>query len=1046
MPSMTAREVRNLCPALDASKSPNDHNRYRLIELNNGIQALLVSNLDQKKQKAACSCCVQVGSFSDPSLCQGLAHYCEHMIFLGSKKYPGEAEFEEFLSENAGESNAYTECEYTCFYFHVNCKALHKALDMFSQIFHQPLFTPDASSRELQAIESEFQKKRRSDSVRAETLFASFASPGHPWRLFGWGDLQSLDKEPKEQGVELHSELQRFFAEQYKACRMRLCIFGIEDLDALESAVFKSFGAVSPSPSSQLDFSHHGLPLEEQELPKLVRARPIRDGHTLWMSWQLPPQMQHYQSKPESYLSSLIGDEGHGSILSYLKDEGWASELTAGAGGDNFSHSSNSMIFTVEIDLTDKGVSNWTQVARTVFQYLEMLRQYPRGGLPAYLHEERKQIAQMSFQFMQEKDPSDLVIDLSERMLPIYHHEPQHLLTAPWMYTEFREDLVRSLLDDMTPRKCFFMLMSCSYGRAGVADDTSGSEATEESEKRSDVGPSVLDNLFDQSEPQVESRFGTEFWVLTIEETLLEEWESAQLPALHVPSPNKFIATDFTISQEVAPVDELSSDLPPSTVAGFPVMSGRLLPTPCLLKNETEGPKLWHLPCGLRFSQPRSLLSLGITSPHCVFDSSNVRKEVLLELLSACLQDSLNETFYTASKAKLHCSFNDTSYGLSLRAGGFSQKLLQLVETMIQGLWLKSFAQDRFHSQWEELCRTYRNAWLKPQVHCAQLRKLLLLPTVSKPSQREAELSTCTFSELYDFLGEFYQKVDCKLLISGNTSKDEASRWVETSLANQLVMEKVDVPDWEVVQLDPRTAAVWLQPAIDNTQSNSAIEIYFQLPGRDSWAWNKDMARRRVLLSLLEDMMYEPLYDELRTKQQLGYSVGCCLRDTFGVQGFSIYVLSAVQRPPALLRSIERFLQDFARQLREWPAEKFTSHIVGMGGRLLEPKCTMAEFHDVCWSEISFGHPTFDRTERATALLGTVQSSELVDLFEKYIAPGGSGRARIVTAVVPAVTGEDSGALCSALGDGLGLAGLQVTSVSNETSFRSSHKLFCRRT
>ena len=37
------------------------------------------------------------------------------MIFLGSQKYAGEAEFEEFLSENGGESNAYTECEYTCY-------------------------------------------------------------------------------------------------------------------------------------------------------------------------------------------------------------------------------------------------------------------------------------------------------------------------------------------------------------------------------------------------------------------------------------------------------------------------------------------------------------------------------------------------------------------------------------------------------------------------------------------------------------------------------------------------------------------------------------------------------------------------------------------------------------------------------------------------------------------------------------------------------------------------------------------------------------------
>jgi len=1042
---MTARGVKNLCPTLDASKSPNDHNSYRLIELNNGIEALLVSNLDQKKQKAACSCCVQVGSFSDPKICEGLAHYCEHMIFLGSKKYPGEAQFEEFLSENGGESNAYTECEYTCFYFHVNCKVLHQALDMFSQIFHEPLFTPDASYRELQAIESEFQKKKRSDSVRAETLFASFASPDHPWRLFGWGNLQSLDEEAKQQGVDLHAELQEFFGKHYKACRMRLCIFGIEDLDALETAVSNSFGAVPASPAVQLDFAEEGLPFKEKDLPRLIKVRPIRDGHTLSMSWQLPAQLRHYQSKPQSYLSSLIGDEGHGSILSYLKDEGWASELTAGTGGDNFSHSSNCMIFTVEIDLTDKGLIHWTQVVKAVFQYLEMLRRYPKGGLPAYLHEETKQIAQMSFQFMQEKDPCDLVIDLSERMLPIYHHESEHLLTAPWMYTEFREDLIRPLLDGMKARQCFFMLMSSSYGRAGVAGDDSGSDVTVSGEsqgmettKEVVQGADVTTPRDISIEPEIEKRFGTEFWDCSIEEALLAEWESVEVPPyLHVPAPNKFIATNFELLQEVAQEDALSPDLPPSTVPGFPVIGGRLSLTPCLLT--AEGARLWHLPCARRISQPRSLLNLKITSPHYVFDNT-VRKEVLLELLSACLQDNLNETFYTASKAKLHCRFSDTTYGLSLSAGGFSQKLLQLVETMIHGLWLKSLSKDRFHSQWEELCRSYRNAWLKPQVHCAQLRKLLLLFTISRPSQREIELKSCNLAEFYRFLEGFYQKVDCELLISGNSSAAEACQWVDSCLSKQLNMEKVTVPDWDVVQLDPGTAAVWLEPGIDNTQSNSAVEIYFQLPGRDTWDWKQDRARGRILLHLLEDMMYEPLYDELRTKQQLGYSVGCNLRDTFGVQGFSIYVLSAVQRPPALLKSVEQFLQDFAQQLREWPTEKFTSHIVGLGGRMLEPKRTLSEFHDACWSEISFGHPTFDRTERDTALLGTVQSSELKEMFEKYIAPGSTSRACIVTAVVPMdVAGE-----AKALGEAL--QKLQVTIVEDELSFRSSHKLHPRRT
>lgn len=54
------------------------------------------------------------------------------------------------------------------------------------------------------------------DSVRAETLFSSFAMPGHCWRLFGWGNLKSLEEEPKMKGVELHPELQRFFAEHYQ--------------------------------------------------------------------------------------------------------------------------------------------------------------------------------------------------------------------------------------------------------------------------------------------------------------------------------------------------------------------------------------------------------------------------------------------------------------------------------------------------------------------------------------------------------------------------------------------------------------------------------------------------------------------------------------------------------------------------------------------------------------------------------------------------------------------------------------------------------------
>lgn len=47
--------------------------------------------------QAACALCVGVGSYSDPPEIQGLAHFVEHMVFMGSEKYPKENEFDSFI-------------------------------------------------------------------------------------------------------------------------------------------------------------------------------------------------------------------------------------------------------------------------------------------------------------------------------------------------------------------------------------------------------------------------------------------------------------------------------------------------------------------------------------------------------------------------------------------------------------------------------------------------------------------------------------------------------------------------------------------------------------------------------------------------------------------------------------------------------------------------------------------------------------------------------------------------------------------------------------
>ena len=74
-------------------------------------------------------------SFCDPNYAQGMAHYLEHMLFMGSEKYPSENEYDSFLSQNGGSSNAYTDCEVTNYHLEVPQEHLHKALDIFAQFF-----------------------------------------------------------------------------------------------------------------------------------------------------------------------------------------------------------------------------------------------------------------------------------------------------------------------------------------------------------------------------------------------------------------------------------------------------------------------------------------------------------------------------------------------------------------------------------------------------------------------------------------------------------------------------------------------------------------------------------------------------------------------------------------------------------------------------------------------------------------------------------------------------------------------------------------------
>lgn len=80
-------------------KSDSDPRQYQAIKLDNGMTVLLVS--DAQATKSLASLALPVGSLDDPASQLGLAHYLEHMVLMGSKRYPQPEALSEFLKSTA---------------------------------------------------------------------------------------------------------------------------------------------------------------------------------------------------------------------------------------------------------------------------------------------------------------------------------------------------------------------------------------------------------------------------------------------------------------------------------------------------------------------------------------------------------------------------------------------------------------------------------------------------------------------------------------------------------------------------------------------------------------------------------------------------------------------------------------------------------------------------------------------------------------------------------------------------------------------------------
>lgn len=471
---------------------PQDERTFRAFALDNGLQVLLVS--DPKMQKSAAAMDVAVGSLEDPWDALGMAHYLEHLLFLGTEKYPDVDGYNEFLAANGGSSNAYTASERTNYQLEVNHDGLEEALDRFSQFFIAPRFDPDFVEREANAVNSEHQKNLQDDGWRRRNIQRALHREGHPRQKFSTGDIQTLAGATREEIIE-------FYETYYSANVMRLVVMGNQSLETLEAWAREKF---SPIPNFQrAEIVYPTDVFDPSTMPTVIEVKPVTDTRSLELEFAMPSDRAHWNSKPNRLLGALIGHEAEGSLLSELKAQGLATGLSSGAITESYA-----TYFTARVTLTEKGRQNVDQVIQLFFTYVDMLR---REGLKDYFYLEQKIMAELDFYY---RDHEEGMWTASNYAASMQIHPAPDFLKREVLLFDYEPDVFGSYLAQITPENL----------RATL------------------TAPDVVTD-------QVEKYYGAEYRAYQAAPERVALWKTpARAEAFRYPDPNPFIPSDLSLS------------------------------------------------------------------------------------------------------------------------------------------------------------------------------------------------------------------------------------------------------------------------------------------------------------------------------------------------------------------------------------------------------------------------------------------------------------------------------------------------------------------
>jgi len=736
----------------------------------------------------------------------------------------------------------------------------------------------------------------------------------------------------------------------------------------------------------------------------------------LQLLWEIPPTKDLWPAPPTALLSHLLGHEGPGSIFAALQDRGWVTALSAGEriGQEDVA------AFQVRAALTEEGEAHWQEIGHLVYGYLRVLAAASDGELQRHW-EEIRTMCKVSFDYTEPTEPYSTSASLSKRLL-LYGHE--NVLSARRIIGPLDVAAFRRYLACLQPSHCVAVRCSPSFEEGKTLD-----------KQERWYGVPYADGPLDQGV--------ADLWEAQV---LNDGWK------LHLPAPNPYIATEFPLVATQAMIDASrrkrmimtgasgdeedeacgcgeqdgqapGSDEPAGELAWMQMATPGAFADPHFQRlvgsvlyfdppktiRQDDRWELFHK-LDSTFQRPKASMNILLVSPLAA------NEPILAALLARVVNHKLQQQLYSAEVAGLGWGFSSHTLGFLLSVSGYSPKLPLLLTDIFQELASMDLRQesDRFDIVREQLVRNLRNfAFERADTHASLHLRLFMEPARWTTEDKLKAALDATPDDVADLHRRMLSSLTFRALVHGNLDESEAlamSHRVDEVISRLPFAQTMPPPPPPLAESTepPVGHFVLEEPVPSPSDKNSATLLCFSV------GHIEHDRHQSAALSLLIQIIREPLFTTLRTREQLGYIVSC-YEMAFGagegspLSGFAVNILSKTHAPAHLEHRALEFLSRFRREvLPGITQEAFDASKGALISKLLDPPKRLSQEFSRWWPEIAYHDYDWKRNTDTAAAVQALTLDDIEQLYDAILLQPESRRLFSSRVIAHAHQGQEA--------------------------------------